>query len=522
MTESTPNDAPPPEAATGATQRRFDTSATSAPLTRTVETKVRLQGRGALLSGLATLVSRQYPLLALFVALAVIVGIVATSAFAIPDLAAWLASKGFGEDRAIKLYLAASIYDGVLLVGIYRLLTGLGMLGRERTALDQIQTRCSAYQEGRTKLDLHSKSDTQPFLYPTNGEHELKELATTAAVKMADAIRIDAAGRRFDPVNLVVERVSGNVTNHALGLRDAQQMGVRLGILGTFIGIVGSLANVGPLMQAAGLQNTAIQNSIGTIVDSLGAAFATSIAGLAASIVLQVLAGIMRTEETNIIEALERVAGLVQIICRRASEDTPLGADISALRTVLGEHNVLIRSQGKEMEAVSSRFGDALARTENTLAQPIRALEDTGRQLTGVFERQKVQLQELERITTMVADLETRVAGHFEDAAKRSAETHRRALEELTTTLRDSTTALREDVRSGWGSDARREFEALVDRRLTETVARLDTTATDQLSAMNRISLRLAIAMGAAMIALVLVAGQTTGTFQWLAYRLFG
>ncbi len=477
-----------------------------------------LQSHGTVRIGLAALSPRRNPALFVYMVFGMALAVIATVGPAVPVVAAWLEGFGFGGPNSGKLVLAAAIFDGVLLVGSWRLATGLGFLARERLALDQIETRCTQYLARLDVLRIDLTAPENPFVF--GGTARDPKLVATAAYKMTENVRLDAAGRRFDPVNLIVERVLGNVTAHSTGLRDAQQFGVRLGILATFIGIVGSLAGVGPIVRATNLDNSMIQESINLIVGSLGIAFSTSIAGLAAAILLQLMAWTMRSRENDLVELLERQAGRVQIVCRRASEDTPLGEDIAALRSVLGEHVDFMRRQEKDMIAISSRFGDALSRTENTLAQPIAALEQSGRRLSDLLATQSAAITGLERMTAAVGELETRVVAQFEAASTRGVEVQKAALADMSEVLRTGSTRLVEEIRSGWGVESREAIETLVDRRLGEAAGRLVEAAPHQREAVNRLARRLALAMVFAAAAMVLVTAQTAGLPGWLAARL--
>lgn len=516
--EEVPPSAEPPPAPTTPT-------APSAPGRRRPPRKsepmaTTLQSVGTVRLGLRALLSGRHPLLLVYTVVAVALAILATAAPVVPAAGAWLATIGFGAGHGGKLLFAALLYDLVTIRGLWRLVQAVGFLDRERRALDQIDTRCSDYLRRLDRVSVSLVGPENPFVFGGSARDPM--IAATSAYKMTENVRLDAAGRRFDPVNLIVERVLGNVTGHSLSLREAQQFGVRLGILCTFVGIVFSLGNVGPIVQSAGLDNAAIQAAINSIVGSLGIAFATSIAGLGAAILLQLMAGIVRMRENELVEALERQAGRVQIVCRRASEDTPLGEDIAALRSVLDEHTHFMRRQEKDMMAVSSRFGDALARTENTLSVPIAALEQTGRRLGDLLATQSAAVGGLERMTASVTDLETRVAAHFEAAAARSAETQKAALLEMAQALRLVSTRLVEEIRGGWGAEAREAIETLVDRRLADASTRLDEAAERQRRAMNRLAALLAAATAGSAAALLLLAGSASGFYAWVAARLAG
>uniref|UniRef100_Q07JG1 Uncharacterized protein n=1 Tax=Rhodopseudomonas palustris (strain BisA53) TaxID=316055 RepID=Q07JG1_RHOP5 len=483
---------------------------------RPTATTVVLQSRGTLRKGLAALVSGRYFQLCIWMMVSLVIGGIATFGPMLSISREWLVSLGFADEQAFKLLAAALIYDVAIVWGILRILNGIGVIDLEYTALGQIDTRCSEY----LKLQVPAISlawDVNPFFF--SGSSANIRLTRTAAYKMTENVRSDAESRRFDPVNLIVDRVLGSVTIHSVGVREAQQLAVRLGILGTFVGIVYALSQAGQVVHSGELTTGAVQNSITLIVRSLGIAFATSIAGLLASIVLQFMASILRSRETDLIELLEREASRVQAVCRRASEDTPLGVDIEALRSTLGEHVDFMRRQEKDLMVISSRFGDALGRTENTLAEPIAALEQTGRRLSELLGAQSEAVTGLERMTTAVGNIETQVAAHFEASTAKSTEVQREAMLKLADVLRASLGRMVEEIRTGWGRESREGFEDLVDRRLAETARQIDVAADRQFRLMNRISW-LAITMLFFSAALLLVAANNSGAIGWLWAQL--
>lgn len=413
-----------------------------------------------------------------------------------------------------KLLFALALYCGVMVLGLGRMLAGLGALAREADAIRQIEERSGRYIKNLDAVTFSLLATENPFLF--SGTDARGDLEATAAAKMTQNIRADALGRRFDAVNLIVDRVLGDITSHAAGLRDAQQLAVRAGILCTFIGIVLALTQVGGVIGAGQLSEAAVQNSMNLIVSSLGLAFSTSIAGLAASILLQLMANAMRQAENKVIGELELQAARVQLVCRRVSEDTPLGTDIAALRTVLADHTDFMRRQETDLIAISSRFGDALSRTEHVLAAPIAAMEQTGRRLTDLLAAQSEAVGSLERMTASVADLEERVAAHFEHSAQRGAEIQQAALGRLAAAQDEACDTLVREIRSGWGREARVDFEDMLERRLRRTLAALEGAAEGQLRAMRRIATLLAVAMGLAAAGLLVLAVERAGLFDVL------
>ena len=499
-------------------------SVEAAPMpTKSAVKTVDFQSKNALRDGLIALFDPRHLWLSGLTVLALAILVVATLGPILPATRTGLATIGFEADQTWKLWAAAFIYDSAMVYGLYRLVVGLGLLGREKAALAEIESRCIDYSGRAADLTLAKLEEEGAFVAAGQRTSADRDgIRRTAAYKMSENIRLDATGHRFDPVNLIVERVLGSVTSSSSGLRDAQQFGVRLGILGTFVGIVFSLSHVGSIVNTGNLDNAVIQKSIHEIVRSLGIAFTTSIAGLTAAILLQLMSGSMRSRENDLVEVFERQAARVQAVCRRIMESVVLDEKIATLSRLLEDHSEKSAKIAGDVRAASTRFHDELARVENRQATSWQSLEQNGRRLAEVLDVQGRALASLERANGAIGEMERRVSTDFQAAFTLSAETQRSALADVTRTLQVTSTALVDEIRSGWGRDAREAFETLVDRRLGEAATRLDDVAERQQNTMLALARRLAAAMIFAAVALLLLAGQTSGVFAWIHTHLVG
>lgn len=466
------------------------------------------QSRMVLGAGLAALLKPGNRLL--LAAVAVGVGLLAAALAAplLPATRAALAALGFDGTQAWKLVFAGLIYGVAMLTGLHATVRGLGLLGRELRALQQVHARCTELAAAGLAL-----SGPNPFVF--GGTARLPGIEQTATFKMTGIIRDDALARRFDPVNMVVDRVAGDVTQCSTEIRDAQQLGVRLGILGTFVGIVVSLGNVSQIVGADVLSNADIQEAIRAIVRSLGLAFSTSIAGLAAAILLQLVAGSVRRLESDVVEALERVAPRVQHLCRRACEDTPLGADIAALKDMLDDQRHVMKSHAGDLLKAATRIGDTVSLIDTTLGRPLAALEATGLRLSALLEAQGEAAATLERMTHAVADLETRLAQGFEGALSRASEAQRSGFSDMARTLRDVLGEVVEEVRAIRPPDDRAHLEALFAAHLAALATRLAEQEARAAGRMRQAALVqgavVALACVGTLIALALAAGLRDG-----------
>ncbi|WP_238122964.1 MULTISPECIES: hypothetical protein [unclassified Xanthobacter] len=337
-----------------------------------------------------------------------------------------------GEVSSWKLAIAAAIYLIVWAYGSWHLLTGVGRLQREADVLgqfaDKLHETFPAHQEVFHADVFGPRRKT--LLAPVAALRGVP-LAETATHRMQEIIRDDAERHRFDPLAVVTERVSDQLLSGSAGIRDAQQLGVRLGILVTFVGIVASLQGVSGMMSGDVLGASDIRNSIRAVVLSLGLAFSSSIAGLSAAIVFQVIAGALRSAENRLVDTLYQVGSEYQAICRLAMRDD----DLKKLEVSLKDHRqaildtaddirdgarvveqatthmgALLSGPAERMDEVSARLADAVRRQEaaaGALAQAADALGAFGASMAAAQQRFA------ETLLQAVKDLDGHLVGEF-------------------------------------------------------------------------------------------------------------
>jgi hypothetical protein len=210
-----------------------------------------------------------------------------------------------------------------------------------------------------------------------------------------------------------VERVADTVLGGSSGMRETQTLAVRLGILATFFGIVMSLQGVSGMMTGGALDDSQIRGSIQDIVTALGAAFSSSIAGLSAAILAQVLGGFVRAEEDRVIEALHRIGTRYQGICRLAQREN----DLKELNRQLVEHGEDIRRTSDQVVLASGRMDDTATRLIGVLDAPVRQLEAMADRLTTAMARQDEALRGLAEAAQVLAGLGPALAARDRETA---------------------------------------------------------------------------------------------------------
>lgn len=417
-------------------------------------------------------------------AMALVVGSIAygVHVFTVPESVAEKMTIG----PSWKLLVAIAIYCGVILYGSYFLLRGVARVGREFELIGQAEVKAAEWRNSDVATTVTFLERPAPFFYTGSGE--LKDLEKTAAFELNEILRRNAIERRFDPVGNAVERVAEKVLGGSFGVRDAQQLGVRLGILFTFIGIVLSLSGVDVIMGDKQLGDAAIRSAIRNIVGSLGLAFVSSIAGLLASILLQVLGSGLRVREMVLIEALQKIATTIQGFYIRATANT----DRDAIADQIRLHRDDINSLNIDIATKGDRIANAMKDMAGLIEQPFAALRRQSDLLTITIAAQEKALTAVSELAGRVAALQSDVAA----AQEKGAEGFARAVTALTERLVS-------EVHSGFGATAQQDIV----RHVEDAGARHDRALRNMTFLYGLGLVVVGVAIGVALVVFVIASG---------------
>ncbi|PLQ00045.1 DUF802 domain-containing protein [Cupriavidus pauculus] len=205
-------------------------------------------------------------------------------------------------------------------------------------------------------LELHRYREATPTLTAA-----LADLATPPASLGAWLDRLHPSLRNAVRLRVEGERVAlpgPAMTPYLVGLL------VLLGMLGTFLGMVGTLRTTGVALEsAADLQ--AIRASLAAPVKGLGFAFGTSVAGVATSAMLGLLSTLVRRERVQAAQMLdERIATTLRVHSRHHQHDAVFA---------------LLQRQADLMPALVDRLETmttAMARQNEALGERLSANQD--------------------------------------------------------------------------------------------------------------------------------------------------
>ena len=273
---------------------------------------------------------------------------------------------------------------------------------------------------------------------------------------------------------------------------------VLLGMLGTFLGMVGTLRSTGVALEsAADLQ--AIRASLAAPVKGLGFAFGTSVAGVATSAMLGLLSTLARRERVQAAQMLdERIATTLRAHSRHHQHDTVfalLQRQAELMPTLVDRLETMATTMARQNEALGERLSAsqdafhtrteaAYARLADTVGQSLKeGIADSARAASAAIQPAvDTTMTGLAREASTMRDTVTQtVRQHLDDLSTRFdatttavADTWRQALAEHQQVNASLTSDLRASL-DGFGETFAQRSTALVDGIGT----RLDTAAAD-------------------------------------------
>ena len=302
---------------------------------------------------------------------------------------------------------------------------------------------------------------------------------------LRNAVRLRVEGER-------VALPGPSMTPYLVGLL------VLLGMLGTFLGMVGTLRSTGVALEsAADLQ--AIRASLAAPVKGLGFAFGTSVAGVATSAMLGLLSTLARRERVQAAQMLdERIATTLRAHSRHHQHDTVfalLQRQAELMPTLVDRLETMATTMARQNEALGERLSAsqdafhtrteaAYARLADTVGQSLKeGIADSARAASAAIQPAvDTTMTGLAREASTMRDTVTQtVRQHLDDLSTRFdatttavADTWRQALAEHQQVNASLTSDLRASL-DGFGETFAQRSTALVDGIGT----RLDTAAAD-------------------------------------------
>lgn len=387
------------------------------------------------------------------------------------------------------------VYEAAAGYGFVAFLICLGRLRTEGRAIGEAGRRLAQLAEQAQIVE----DDIRRGFF-SGGALAMAAVERTAAYAMLDNIREDARGFRYEPIALIVDRVAPVLAGSSQSVRDAQTFGLRLGILGTFVGMSLALVDVTQIFSATADVGTA-QTAIHAIVGKLSVAFGTSIAGLVAAILLQFIFGGLTAREDRTLDDLQHLAAIAQQVCRRCEMRSSIAREMRDLKDTVTEHRRDIESQAFRVGREVDRLADFANTAAVAFAAPLDSLERSGQALAALIDGQRQAASTLADGIRTTAEAESRLGTAFEQAIVRAGEAQAAALSGLSERIAAQMASLSADIAAGFRTDDRFGSATRVEAAIAATLERLE-----QLSARQERLIRLFGRIAAALIALAAVA----------------
>lgn len=340
-------------------------------------------------------------------------------------------------DDPVKILMMGLVYYATIIGGFRSALHSLWTLSKERAVLRAVTEKAKAL--AGTGLELDPRDGGNVFLHfdtPIAADDRL------ASVRMVQRIWLQACEMRYEPAGIITTSYYSELSAGTRSLRSWQAVGIRLGILGTFIGLLAILGALAAGLNKAGTvsDSGALFTLVSQITDKLALAFGTSVAGLGAAVLLQIeLELIVRQQEAAVSRVFEAAVRDVQHTCS-------LG---TLRRSLLGSVDALNASIAKHAEHMSAQ--------RDILGQGFKELHDhIAEERSGVGKR----VQELSSAT----------------AAMREQVTAANSINQAYKLVIDSISAFRDSV------------DAALRNHVTSTSETLTKSGNDILAAINRLT----------------------------------
>lgn len=344
---------------------------------------------------------------------------------------------------------SAFIFDVVAVMSLRNIWSTGNQMNRELAATTDARRICLT--EG-PQLLARARPGQSPFF--AAGFGGIARIETTAAYVMAENIRKDAESYRYEPIAMIIDRVIDRLTSGSAQLRDAQQMGLRLGILGTFVGMALALLQLNDIF-APGAGAEVGRSAIEAIIEQLYLAFGTSIAGLVSAILLQIVAWGLHMREQKLLDDFQELAVSIQAIYRSAELGQSIGVNMDLLKEEITEHRRDMASHKHIIGDYTQAMGNSTMEASRVFEKPLDAIRQTGERLSSLLIEQDGAMRSLGETTRSVSSLQAQVAGHFEAALQHAGNVQKEAFAGLGVEIVKMGEGLRSELNTGFQTDDR-------------------------------------------------------------------
>lgn len=169
----------------------------------------------------------------------------------------------------------------------------------------------------------------------------------------------EAEARKFESNLVTIQPYKEEVLNDLLKIGEIQKVSLHMGILGTFIGLMGAFSTFGS-------DKKDLDNIFSDLTQSLTFAFGTSIGGIRNSIILSILSKMLQKKQELLFETLENATDSLLTLGRWAINRDNLGEEFSQVRASVNNlsekvefQNQIVNRQTQDIQMGIDRLGTA-------------------------------------------------------------------------------------------------------------------------------------------------------------------
>jgi hypothetical protein len=311
----------------------------------------------------------------------------------------------------------------------------------DRSRLEGLEDISTAEQEqlldARRYIGRHAAGEGQ--------EERVAQRMIQQALRNARELRRDS--------DLSTQLYTRDLTPLRLALRVPQTVALRLGILLRFIGLLQGLQ---PVAQSAGAMSPDL---VKDMVEGLTGAFACSIAGIAAAILIQLLIVVVDRDYLIVARLLESTwMDLGHTLANLRLKRGDLPATLDRMLGELGTNRQEMRETSREIREQTRLAIDSMASNDERLQKFIQESKHTQTALDEIASAQRQRAAEASAALRQIDEYESRWKALFterlDEAIATQASRHELALRELTNALAASEKRLASEIHAAIRSEA--------------------------------------------------------------------
>ena len=310
------------------------------------------------------------------------------------------------QDQA-ELWIAWIVYVVPTSWGIGAAIAIRERLEAESTLLDRALTnardRIAGIQSGEPNRELDG--NTWESFVPKD---QLIGKRVAMTTRMAQSLCNEAMANRIPPISTTAQAYASELGIGVRSLRTSQTVALRLGILVTFIGLIGAMREIGNLVLTSPDATDASLKAMGT---DLTKAFGASVAGLLATLVIQAFVELVQISQRRAVGKVEVVVATVTHVLSLEQVGKAFRITIDKLGRRLEEHGQKLTDHVFAVRASTTEAVDAVTMNAEAFQKAAAEVGGDNQAMTDLLQRHHSLFEKLMASVDAVGAFERRLSG---------------------------------------------------------------------------------------------------------------